>query len=196
MGVAALDGATDAPDTLVGLLGGQTLQGDLDSFVLFLEEIVVSGYRRDHSVSTAWSHIAQDYASNSSLKQFPLLSMPYIMLPPIRLVTSARKALKDSVPTSDRAGGSRKRSHTNWQRASASWSAKAASRRKERERPCRATVRAAREEMLRERGGCGSRIGPFREDCAKWDDSAGRKSWESSGCHVEGAKVATVFGGG
>lgn len=44
VGVAALDGATDAVDTLVGLLGGQTLQGDLDSFVLFLEEIVVSGY--------------------------------------------------------------------------------------------------------------------------------------------------------
>lgn len=42
VGVAALDGAADAVDTLVGLLGGQTLQGDLDSFVFLLEEIVVS----------------------------------------------------------------------------------------------------------------------------------------------------------
>lgn len=37
---------------------------------------------------------------------------------------------------------------------------------------------------------------PFREDCAKWDDSAGRKSWESSGCHVQGAKVAAFLVGG
>lgn len=59
MGVAALDGTTDAVDTLVGLLGGQTLQGDLDSFVLFLEEIVVSGGRGEHNVSKAWIHIAQ-----------------------------------------------------------------------------------------------------------------------------------------
>lgn len=52
MGVTALDGAADAVDTLVGLLGGQTLQGDLDSFVFLFEEIVVSGCEGEHIVST------------------------------------------------------------------------------------------------------------------------------------------------
>lgn len=73
MGVAALDGAADAVDTLVGLLGGQTLQGDLDSFVFLLEEIVVSGYEREHSVSKAWFHIAQFDKSNSFLENSFLL---------------------------------------------------------------------------------------------------------------------------
>lgn len=113
------------------------------------------------------------------------------MLLPIPLVTSAQNSSKRvRFRTSDRAGGSRKRSHTNWQRASASWSAKAASRRKERERPCRANCEGWR----KERRCCES--GLFREDCAKWDDSAGRKSWESSGCHVQGTQSGSVFGGG
>lgn len=39
---AALDGAADAVDALVGLLGGEALEGNLDGFVLLLEEVVVS----------------------------------------------------------------------------------------------------------------------------------------------------------
>lgn len=42
VGVAALDGAADAVDALVGLLCGEALEGDLHGFVLFLEEVVVS----------------------------------------------------------------------------------------------------------------------------------------------------------
>jgi hypothetical protein len=44
--VRALCGAADAVDTVVGLLGAETLEGELDSLTLLLEEIIVSIVRR------------------------------------------------------------------------------------------------------------------------------------------------------
>lgn len=39
--VTALDGTADAVDALVGLLGGEALEGDLGGVVLLLEEVVI-----------------------------------------------------------------------------------------------------------------------------------------------------------
>lgn len=39
--VAALGGAAEAVDTLVGLLGGEALEGDLDGLTLLLVQVVV-----------------------------------------------------------------------------------------------------------------------------------------------------------
>lgn len=81
MGVAALDGATDAVDTLVGLLGRQTLQGDLDSFVLFLEEIVVSGIRESIALARPGPILPNSIPAILFLKSF-LLSPCHISFPP------------------------------------------------------------------------------------------------------------------
>lgn len=40
--VGALRGAADAVDTVVGLLGGKTLEGQLNGFALLLHEVVIS----------------------------------------------------------------------------------------------------------------------------------------------------------
>jgi hypothetical protein len=44
--VRALCGAADAVDTVVGLLGAETLESELNSLTLLLEEIIVSIVRR------------------------------------------------------------------------------------------------------------------------------------------------------
>lgn len=41
--VAVLDGAADAEDAVVALLGRETLEGEADLFPLLLEEVVVPG---------------------------------------------------------------------------------------------------------------------------------------------------------
>ena len=43
--VAALNRSAEAVHTLIGLLFGKTLEGDLDGLALFLEEIIVSASR-------------------------------------------------------------------------------------------------------------------------------------------------------
>lgn len=40
--VTALDGAADAVDSVIGLLGGKTSQGDLGGFALLLVKVVIS----------------------------------------------------------------------------------------------------------------------------------------------------------